>query len=97
LYPQAVDACELPLQNAINFPAANFQPPYFDPQAAAAVNYGAIGMTIGHELSHTFDTTGSTVDSTGRVRNWWKPADLERFKAAAARLAAQYDTYHGAW
>jgi endothelin-converting enzyme/putative endopeptidase len=93
MYPQAVDACELPLQNALNFPAANFQPPCFDPQAPAAVNYGAIGMTIGHELSHTFDTTGSTFDSTGRVRNWWKPGDLERFKAAAARLAAQYDTY----
>ena len=93
LYPQAVDACELPLQNAINFPAAHFQPPYFDPQAPAAVNYGAIGQTIGHEISHTFDTTGSAFDSTGRVRNWWEPADLERFKAAAARLAAQYDTY----
>jgi endothelin-converting enzyme/putative endopeptidase len=93
LYPQAVDACELPLQNAINFPAAHFQPPYFDPQAPAAVNYGAIGMTIGHEISHTFDTQGSGFDSTGRVRNWWKPADLERFKATTARLAAQYDTY----
>jgi putative endopeptidase len=93
LYPQAVDACELPLQNAINFPAAHFQPPYFDPQAPAAANYGAIGMTIGHEISHTFDTTGSAFDSTGRVRNWWKPADLERFKATTARLAAQYDTY----
>jgi putative endopeptidase len=93
MYPQAVDACELPLQNAINFPAANFQPPYFDPQAPAAVNYGAMGMTIGHEISHTFDTTGSAFDSTGRVRNWWKPADVGRFKAAAARLAAQYDTY----
>ena len=93
LYPQAVDACELPLQNALNFPAAHFQPPYFDPQAPAAVNYGAIGMTIGHEISHVFDTTGSAFDSTGRVRNWWKPADLEHFKAATARLAAQYDTY----
>jgi putative endopeptidase len=93
LYPQAVDACELPLQNAITFPAANFQPPYFDPQAPAAVNYGAIGQTIGHEISHTFDTTGSAFDSTGRVRNWWKPADLAHFKSATARLAAQYDTY----
>jgi putative endopeptidase len=52
--PPAVDACELPLQNAINFPAANFQLPYFDPQAPAALNYGAIGTTIGHELYHTF-------------------------------------------
>jgi len=93
LYPQTIDAGELPLQNALNFPAAILEPPYFDPQAPAAVNYGAIGGVIGHEISHTFDTTGSAFDSTGRVRNWWKPDDLERFKAATARLAAQYDTY----
>jgi endothelin-converting enzyme/putative endopeptidase len=93
LYPQTIDAGELPLQNALNFPAAILQPPYLDPQAPAAVNYGAIGGVIGHEISHTFDTTGSAFDSIGRVRNWWKPADLERFKAATARLAAQYDTY----
>src|ERR1700733_6945578 len=93
LYPQAVNACELPLQNALNFPAAYFQPPFFDPQAPDAVNYGAIGSVIGHEISHTFDTTGSVFDSTGRVRNWWNPADLAHFKAAAARLAAQYGTY----
>jgi len=91
--PQTVDATELPLQNALNFPAANFQPPNFDPQAPPAVNYGAIGRVIGHEISHTFDTEGSAFDSTGRVRNWWKPADLDHFNAAAARLAAQYDTY----
>jgi putative endopeptidase len=93
LDPQTINACELPLQNALNFPAAHFQPPYFDPQAPAAVNYGAMGVTIGHEISHTFDTKGSAFDSRGRMRNWWKPADLERFKAATARLAAQYDTY----
>ena len=93
MYPQAVNACELPLQNALNFPAAYFQPPFFDPQAQDAVNYGAIGSVIGHEISHTFDTTGSVFDSTGRVRNWWQPADLAHFKAATARLAAQYDTY----
>jgi putative endopeptidase len=93
LYPQAVDACELQLQNALDLPAAHFQPPYFDPQAPAAVNYGAIGAMIGHEISHVFDTTGSAFDSTGRVRKWWKPADSAHFKAAVARLAAQYDTY----
>ncbi len=93
LDPQIVDACELALQNALNFPAAYLEPPYFDPQASAAANYGAIGAVIGHEISHTFDTTGSAFDSTGRVRNWWKPADLEHFNAATARLAAQYDTY----
>jgi putative endopeptidase len=93
LYPQAINALNLPLQNALNFPAAHFQPPYFDPEASAAVNYGAIGDTIGHEISHIFDTQGSAFDSTGRMHNWWKPADLTHFKAAAAGLAAQYDTY----
>jgi putative endopeptidase len=91
--PQTVNAVNLPLQNAISFPAAILQPPFFDPQAPAAVNYGAIGSVIGHEISHTFDTEGSAFDSKGRVRNWWKPADLEHFNAATARLAAQYDTY----
>jgi putative endopeptidase len=93
LEPQIIETCEMALQNAINFPAAVFQPPYFDPRAPAAVNYGSIGYTIGHEISHTFDTTGSAFDSTGRVRNWWKPADLERFEATTAGLAAQYGTY----
>jgi endothelin-converting enzyme/putative endopeptidase len=92
-YPQTVGACELPLQNALNFPAAYLQPPHFDPRDPDAVNYGAIGSIIGHEISHTFDTEGSAFDSTGRVRNWWKPADLAHFNAATARLAAQYDTY----
>ncbi len=92
-YPQTVDAEELPLQNALSIPAAFLQPPNFDPQAPAAVNYGAVGAGIGHEISHTFDTEGSAFDSTGRVRNWWKPADLAHFNAAAAKLAAQYDTY----
>src|SRR5580698_4408835 len=91
--PQTVNAVNLPLQNAINFPAAILQPPFFDPQAPDAVNYGAIGSVIGHEISHTFDTEGSTFDSKGRVRNWWTPADLTHFEAATARLAAQYDTY----
>ncbi len=91
--PQTVDATEMPLQNALNFPAAFLQPPFFDRQAPAAVNYGVIGGVIGHEISHTFDTEGSAFDPTGRVRNWWKPADLAHFNAAAARLAAQYDTY----
>jgi putative endopeptidase len=93
LTPQTVDAMQLPLQNAITFPAAFFQPPFFDPQAPTAVNYGAVGQLIGHEISHTFDIEGSAVDSTGRVRNWWKPADLAHFNAATASLVAQYDAY----
>ena len=91
--PQTVNAVNLPLQNALNFPAAILQPPFYDPQAPAAVNYGAIGSVIGHEISHTFDTEGSTFDSKGRLRNWWTPEDLKHFEASTARLAAQYDTY----
>jgi len=91
--PQTVNAVNLPLQNALNFPAAILQPPFFDPQAPAAVNYGAIGTVIGHEISHTFDTEGSAFDSKGRVRNWWTPEDLKHFEASTAQLAAQYDQY----
>jgi putative endopeptidase len=91
--PQTVNAVNLPLHNGLNFPAAILQPPFFDPQAPAAANYGAIGSVIGHEISHTFDTEGSAFDSKGRVRNWWKSADLAHFNAATARLVAQYDTY----
>jgi putative endopeptidase len=91
--PQTVNAVNLPLQNALNFPAAILQPPFFDPNAPAAHNYGAIGSVIGHEISHTFDTEGSTFDSKGRVRDWWTPADLAHFEAATAKLAAQYDAY----
>ena len=91
--PQTVNAVNLPLQNALNFPAAILQPPFFDPLAPAAANYGAIGSVIGHEISHTFDTEGSAFDSKGSVRNWWTPTDLAHFEAAAAKLAAQYDTY----
>jgi endothelin-converting enzyme/putative endopeptidase len=91
--PQTVNAVNLPLQNALNFPAAILQPPFFDPLAPPASNYGAIGTVIGHEISHTFDTEGSAFDSQGRVRNWWTPADLKHFEAGTAQLAAQYDTY----
>jgi len=91
--PQTVNAVNLPLQNALNFPAAILQPPFFDAGAPAAFNYGAIGSVIGHEISHTFDAEGSTFDSKGRLRNWWTPADLEHFNAATERLAAQYDAY----
>ena len=91
--PQTVNAVNLPLQNALNFPAAILQPPFYDPQAPAAANYGAIGTVIGHEISHTFDTLGSTFDSKGRLRNWWTPEDLKHFEASTQRLADQYDTY----
>jgi len=91
--PQTVNAVNLPLQNALNFPAAILQPPFFDPKAPLAANYGAIGSVIGHEISHTFDTEGSSFDSKGRVRNWWTDADLAHFEAATTKLAEQYNKY----
>jgi putative endopeptidase len=91
--PQTVNAVNLPLQNALNFPAAILQAPFFDAKAPAVTNYGAIGSVIGHEISHTFDTEGSAFDSKGRVRDWWTPSDLKHFEATTARLAAQYDSY----
>ncbi|HZZ38181.1 MAG TPA: M13 family metallopeptidase [Acidobacteriaceae bacterium] len=91
--PQTVNAVNLPLQNALNFPAAILQPPFFDPKAPAAHNYGAIGTVIGHEISHTFDAEGSAFDSKGRVRNWWTPADHAHFEEQAQKLIEQYDAY----
>ncbi len=91
--PQTVNAVEMPLNNALNFPAAILQPPFFDPAAPAAANYGAIGTVIGHEISHTFDSEGSDFDAEGRVRDWWTPADRAHFEASTAALAAQFDTY----
>jgi putative endopeptidase len=75
------------------FPAGFLQPPNFDPNADPAVNYGAIGRVIGHEISHQFDDQGSKYDETGALNNWWAPADLERFQAATTALARQYDSY----
>jgi len=91
--PQTVNAVNLPLQNALSFPAAILEPPFFDANAPDAFNYGAIGAVIGHEVSHTFDTEGAAFDAKGRVRNWWTPADLAHFEASTQKLAEQYDTY----
>ncbi len=91
--PQTVNAVNLPLQNALNFPAAILQPPFFDPEAPPVVNYGAIGAVIGHEISHTFDAEGSAFDSKGRVRNWWTPEDHAHFEQQAEKLEKQYDAY----
>jgi predicted metalloendopeptidase len=92
--PQTVNAVNLPLQNALNFPAAILQPPFFDPASDNAQNYGAIGAIIGHEISHSFDDQGSQFDSLGRLVNWWTKDDFAHFKAAGEALAAQYDAYH---
>jgi len=93
LDPQIVNAVNLPIQNALNFPAAILEPPFFDAKAPAASNFGAIGAVIGHEISHTFDSEGAKIDANGRLRNWWAPADLTHFQAAIAALARQYDQY----
>lgn len=91
--PQTVNAVNLPLQNAMNFPAAILEAPFFDPAADDAANYGAIGAIIGHEISHGFDNLGAEFDADGRLHNWWTPEDAAHFKAAADRLVAQYDAY----
>jgi putative endopeptidase len=91
--PQTVNAVNLPLQNALNFPAAILQPPFFDPEAPAADNYGAIGAIIGHEISHTFDAEGSAFDAQGQLRNWWTATDHRHFEQEAKALEEQYDTY----
>jgi putative endopeptidase len=91
--PQTVNAVNLPLQNALNFPAAILQPPFFDAEAPAAANYGAIGTVIGHEISHSFDSSGALFDSKGALRNWWTPADMKHFEDASQRLIEQYNSY----
>jgi len=91
--PQLVNAVNLPVQNALNFPAAILVKPFFDPSADAAFNYGGIGATIGHEISHSFDNGGALFDAQGALRNWWTPADFRKFTAAGDALAAQFDQY----
>jgi len=91
--PQLVNAVNLPAMNAMNFPAAILQPPYFDPNRPAAMDYGAIGAVIGHEISHSFDDEGALFDAEGRLNNWWTPEDFRHFEAATAVLAAQYAAY----
>ncbi|MDP9056999.1 MAG: M13 family metallopeptidase, partial [Pseudomonadota bacterium] len=77
----------------IVFPASILQPPFFDPHADPAVNYGGIGAVIGHEMSHHFDDQGAKYDAQGRLTDWWSPDDVRAFTALEARLAAQYDAY----
>ncbi|HWT11967.1 MAG TPA: M13 family metallopeptidase [Allosphingosinicella sp.] len=91
--PQTINAQYNPLLNQITFPAGILQPPFFDPNADPAVNYGAIGAVIGHEIGHGFDDQGRQFDATGRIRDWWTAASAERFRERAARLGAQYNAY----
>jgi putative endopeptidase len=94
--PATVDAYNGFLENKIVFPAGILQPPFFDPQADAAVNYGAAGAIIGHEIMHGFDDQGRKVDENGAVRDWWTKADAERFKKLTDELGKQYSSYEAA-
>jgi putative endopeptidase len=91
--PQTVNAVNLPAMNALNFPAAELQAPHFDPGASAAANYGAVGAIIGHEISHSFDDQGALFDASGRLANWWTPADFAHFRASAEQLVKEFDSY----
>ena len=91
--PQTVNAYYNPEMNEIVFPAAILQPPFFDANADDAVNYGAIGAVIGHEISHGFDDSGSQYDGNGNLRNWWTPEDHKNFKAKTKVLVEQYSGY----
>jgi putative endopeptidase len=88
--PMTVNAYANPTMNEIVFPAAILQPPFFDPNADDAINYGAIGAVIGHEISHHFDDQGRKYDPQGRLTDWWTPEDVKRFEVYATQLADQY-------
>ncbi|MEE6280392.1 M13 family metallopeptidase [Georgenia sp. MJ170] len=91
--PQTVNAYYNPTMNEIVFPAAILQPPFFDPQADDAWNYGGIGAVIGHEIGHGFDDQGSKYDGTGKLEDWWTDTDRAEFEARTATLIAQYDAF----
>ncbi len=91
--PQEVNAYYYPPGNNINFPAGILQPPFFDPKAPAALNYGAIGWVMGHETTHGFDDEGSQFDGHGNLKNWWTPEDAKRFHAATSCISNQFSGY----
>ncbi len=91
--PQTNNAYYDPTQNQITFPAAILQPPYFDPNADPASNYGSIGATIGHEIGHGFDDQGRKFDAKGQLRDWWTPASAKLYNAKTAKLVKQYNAY----
>jgi len=91
--PQTVNAYYDPSKNEIVFPAAFLQPPFFDPTADMAVNYGGIGAVIGHEMTHGFDDEGRQYDGNGTLTDWWTAADVAQYKSQADRLAAQFDKF----
>lgn len=91
--PQTVNAYYSPSMNSINLPMGILQPPYFDPKAPASVNYGAIGVVIGHEITHGFDDQGAQFDEKGNLHNWWTPVDLKKFQMATQCVVNQFSQY----
>ena len=91
--PQTINAYYSPSMNNINIPAGILQSPFFDPTAPAAVNYGAIGFVIGHEITHAFDDEGAQFDGHGNLKNWWTPADLKKFQDATKCIMTQFSQY----
>ena len=91
--PPTVNAYYNPSMNEIVFPAGIMQPPFFDPKADDAVNYGGMGAVIGHEMTHGFDDQGSQFDAQGNLRNWWSASDLEKFKRGTGLVSSQFDSY----
>ncbi|MGH8296805.1 MAG: M13-type metalloendopeptidase, partial [Steroidobacteraceae bacterium] len=91
--PQTVNAYYDPSMNNINFPAGILQPPFFDPKAPAAVDYGSVGWVMGHEMTHGFDDQGAQFDGHGNLRNWWTPEDAKRFHAATSCISKHFSRY----
>ena len=91
--PPTVNAYYSPSLNEILFPAGILQPPFFDPKADDAVNYGGIGAVIGHEMTHGFDDQGRQYDAEGNLKDWWTPEDAQKYKVQAERIIAQFDGY----
>jgi putative endopeptidase len=91
--PQTVDALFAPCQNSVTLPAAILAPTFYDPGADTAVNYGALGAGLGHEVSHGFDDNGALFDAEGNLKNWWTKADMDHFRAESKKLADQYSKY----
>ena len=89
--PQTINAYYNPQNNEIVFPAAILQAPFFDPEADDATNYGAIGVVIGHEMTHGFDDQGRMFDAEGNMVDWWTANDAKKFTESAEKLAAQFD------